>query len=143
MANSTNPRGRAASGLAKTDSERVKRSLETLQRDGGRQISVRLNAKALLALETIIKEDRCESITEAVNQTLIIEAKRRSANRQKGPPTPKASPMGDWSKGHSEEYHCVKCPDRVTKKVADYCIAHPELFGGKIYCFDCQKSLSP
>ncbi len=40
-------------------------------------------------------------------------------------------------------YFCAKCGKPVSKKVAMFCLQHKERFGGKIYCFDCQKTISP
>lgn len=39
------------------------------------------------------------------------------------------------------KYFCAKCGKPISKKVAIYCFQHKERFGGKAYCFDCQKTM--
>jgi restriction system protein len=34
---------------------------------------------------------------------------------------------------------CITCGKPVSDKVYQYCLDHPQLFKGGIYCFDCQK----
>ena len=51
-------------------------------------------------------------------------------------------PKVEAQKPHSG-YFCAKCGKPVSKKVAMFCLHHKERFGGKIYCFDCQKTIPP
>jgi restriction system protein len=37
--------------------------------------------------------------------------------------------------------HCVTCGVRVSEKVRDYCLARPQRFGGRIFCFTHQRSV--
>ncbi len=37
--------------------------------------------------------------------------------------------------------YCFKCKKPVTEKVANYCADFKKKFGGKVYCFDCQKEI--
>jgi hypothetical protein len=37
-------------------------------------------------------------------------------------------------------YFCFKCKRSITPRVAAYCFEHKQRFGGKAYCFDCQKA---
>ena len=36
--------------------------------------------------------------------------------------------------------HCVACGAVVSAKVRDYCLARPARFGGRVYCYDHQRS---
>ena len=38
---------------------------------------------------------------------------------------------------HREQ--CFACHKPITVRVADYCQERPAVYGGKLYCFDCQK----
>ncbi len=39
-------------------------------------------------------------------------------------------------------YYCSKCKKTITLKVAQYCWDKKKIFGGKEYCFDCQKEFT-
>lgn len=43
------------------------------------------------------------------------------------------------NKGWKSGYFCAKCRVNISKKVAMFCFQNKEKFGGKAYCFDCQK----
>ncbi len=38
---------------------------------------------------------------------------------------------------------CAACQNPISKKVAVFCFTNKKRFGGKAYCFDCQKSIEP
>ncbi len=40
----------------------------------------------------------------------------------------------------SPKYFCFKCKKGISEKVAKFCFQNRAKFGGKTYCFDCQKS---
>lgn len=40
----------------------------------------------------------------------------------------------------SSKYFCFKCKKDISEKVAKFCFQNRPIFGGKAYCFDCQKS---
>ncbi len=40
----------------------------------------------------------------------------------------------------SSKYFCFKCKRGISEKVAKFCFQNRPKFGGKAYCFDCQKS---
>jgi hypothetical protein len=46
---------------------------------------------------------------------------------------------GHRSQGQSHQYYCLVCGKIVTPKVAQYCQDKWTVFGGKIYCFNCQR----
>lgn len=41
-----------------------------------------------------------------------------------------------------QDAHCVVCGDRVTPKVRDWCLARPERFGGRVYCYTHQRGIN-
>jgi len=40
-------------------------------------------------------------------------------------------------------YFCAKCRKDISKKVAMFCFTNKDKFGGKAYCFECQKEVVP
>lgn len=38
-------------------------------------------------------------------------------------------------------YHCLVCRKPVSARVAEFCLQKWVVFGGKVYCFDCQKTV--
>ena len=40
----------------------------------------------------------------------------------------------------SSKYFCFKCKKEISEKVAKFCFQNRPIFGGKAYCFECQKS---
>jgi len=54
-------------------------------------------------------------------------------------------PAESFSKGENEQttkkYSCSKCKKAISEAVAKYCRQSKDRFGGKLYCFDCQKSV--
>ena len=60
---------------------------------------------------------------QAPLQAAVPEVKKESAEAQP----------------HSR-YFCFKCRKSITPRVAVYCFEHKQRFGGKAYCFDCQKA---
>jgi Nuclease-related domain len=60
---------------------------------------------------------------------------------QTAPPrtaVPESKNTGNELQPHSR-YFCFRCNRPVTQRVATFCFQHKERFGGKAYCFDCQK----
>lgn len=58
-------------------------------------------------------------------------------------PTP-APPQEESEKAPDKSastYFCCQCKRTISPKVAIFCFQHKERFGGKAYCFDCQKAL--
>ncbi|WP_022847437.1 MULTISPECIES: nuclease-related domain-containing protein [unclassified Desulfurobacterium] len=51
----------------------------------------------------------------------------------------------DWlsyfgiKKEQKKKYFCARCKKDISEKEATYCWNHKSLFGGKAYCYDCQK----
>lgn len=52
------------------------------------------------------------------------------------------SPHGKISIKNDISYYCVKCNKPISQKVAQYCLDRKNIFGGKAYCFNCQKEVS-
>lgn len=46
-------------------------------------------------------------------------------------------------KGARTGYFCAKCGKDISKKVAMFCFTNKDRFGGKAYCFECQKEVVP
>lgn len=40
----------------------------------------------------------------------------------------------------SSVYYCFKCKKAISSRVAEFCFDNRNRFGGRAYCFDCQKS---
>jgi hypothetical protein len=40
----------------------------------------------------------------------------------------------------SSKYFCFKCKKDISEKVAKFCFQNRPKFGGKAYCFDCQRN---
>ena len=49
-----------------------------------------------------------------------------------------SSSLGEISK----KYYCGKCDKPISQKVASFCWQNKNRFGGKAYCFDCQKLIT-
>ena len=50
----------------------------------------------------------------------------------------------EFDRGNRDAFptcNCVKCGSSVSDKVRDFCLANSERFGGRIYCFDHQKTV--
>jgi hypothetical protein len=41
----------------------------------------------------------------------------------------------------STKFFCAKCKKSISKRVAKFCWQNKGKFGGKAYCFDCQKAI--
>ena len=41
----------------------------------------------------------------------------------------------------SKGFFCANCKKRITEKVARFCFNNKGRFGGRAYCFDCQKEI--
>jgi restriction system protein len=57
-------------------------------------------------------------------------------------PTPTPAAVSPASTNDASNHaHCVTCGVAVSEKVRDYCLARPERFGGRIYCFKHQRGV--
>jgi hypothetical protein len=54
------------------------------------------------------------------------------------PAEPEAKAVSAESQPHSK-YFCFKCNRPISQRVAMFCFQNKPRFGGKAYCFDCQK----
>jgi hypothetical protein len=50
-------------------------------------------------------------------------------------------PIKNHDKQESKEkkYWCYRCKKEISYKVAKYCFDRKNIFGGKAYCYECQK----
>ncbi len=53
---------------------------------------------------------------------------------------PEATTANERLRPYSK-YFCFKCNKPISQRVAMFCFQHKERFGGKAYCFDCQKTI--
>ena len=63
-----------------------------------------------------------------------------SAESPEGYENPLVQKNGDPEILDSSKYFCFKCKKGISEKVAKFCFQNRRTFGGKAYCFDCQKS---
>lgn len=47
----------------------------------------------------------------------------------------------DTSRQSEKAFYCSKCKKPITEKVASFCWQNKKRFGGKAYCYDCQKEI--
>ena len=52
----------------------------------------------------------------------------------------KAQNEGTTKEREPKKYSCSRCKRAISERVADYCRQNKGKFGGKVYCFECQKS---
>jgi restriction system protein len=57
-------------------------------------------------------------------------------------PHPTAADIGPAPTDETADHgHCITCGIAVSEKVRDYCLEHPQRFGGRIYCFNHQRGV--
>jgi restriction system protein len=39
----------------------------------------------------------------------------------------------------STNFNCASCGKNVSQKVSDYCLSRKDKFGGRVYCYECQR----
>lgn len=71
------PRQRINPKRPMSDAERAARSRSIREAAGGRQVAVNLTTPAAEALDALVESEWADGPTEAVNKSLISEAKRR------------------------------------------------------------------
>jgi restriction system protein len=54
-------------------------------------------------------------------------------------PGSQVAPQADAGAESASPANCARCGDVVSEKVHAYCIAHPERFGGLVYCYTHQR----
>lgn len=65
----------------------------------------------------------------------ILQVRDEAGAVPLAPPATLPKPLADVAP------NCAACGVRVSGKVQQYCIAHPERFGGTIYCFEHQRGI--
>jgi restriction system protein len=73
-----------------------------------------------------------------VSKLLVAGGAKMGASRDEA-----AVPSPALAAGAHRVATCVTCGNAVSVNVRDYCLAHPERFGGRIYCFRHQRSVRP
>jgi len=79
----------------------------------------------------------------------VVEAAKRLASLHKPMKMDYRKRFGIEDKPHqldqpesAKRNYCFKCKKPVTEKVANYCADFKKKFGGKTYCFNCQKTFA-
>lgn len=54
----------------------------------------------------------------------------------------KEPPPGNKETQRAAGCYCFTCKKEITRKVADFCRDNKKRFGGRVYCFDCQKTVA-
>lgn len=104
--------------------------------DGMSHISVLASASKVVSTETL------ESVAHQIarlHRPIQTDWIARFGIEQKASlpePIPKSSP------GKEKSYFCSKCRKTITPKVASFCFDNKKRFGGRAFCFDCQKAIS-
>jgi len=57
-------------------------------------------------------------------------------------PKPPIVSLNKTSEKNESAYYCIKCRKPISQKVAQYCWDRKTIFGGRAYCFECQKAVS-
>jgi len=56
-------------------------------------------------------------------------------------PSVRTSATHSGEAGQTKGFYCSKCKKTITRKVARFCWDNEQRFGGRAYCFDCQKTV--
>lgn len=97
-------------------------------------VSLLSSASKIMSMESVVE----------IAQRLAARHKPIKINYRKrfgiedNPPPQSGMPKSAQTEGMQRLY-CVKCRKPLTEKVARFCWDNKNLFGGKAYCFDCQK----
>jgi hypothetical protein len=71
-----------------------------------------------------------------------FKSKFRITERTETPKTlPEKKKAEDTSRQSEKAFYCSKCKGSITEKVASFCWQNKERFGGRAYCYDCQKEI--
>jgi len=75
-----------------------------------------------------------DTTPDAPPAAIVLSAAAETTAVAERAPATVASPSGAF---------CARCGEPVSVKVRDYCLAHPQRFGGLIYCFKHQRAVRP
>ncbi|MEW5990820.1 MAG: nuclease-related domain-containing protein [Chloroflexota bacterium] len=125
---------RAASAIDGLDTViKIEQLVETIHRSIDERNPVRLIAKVVSPATILAIGEQLV----ALHRPMLPDY----ATRFGLPPTPSSMPAGvETEVPASRDQSCASCSKPVTPKVAAYSRAHAERFGGRILCFDCQRS---
>jgi hypothetical protein len=102
------------------------------------------NMSALSVLTTASKLSSSETVVEAakrlasLDKPMKMDYRKRFGIEDRLPD--KKEPGHQVETETSKRYFCSKCRKTITEKAAKFCWDNPKRFGGKAYCFDCQKT---
>lgn len=98
-------------------------------------LSVIASAGKMCSSETVMS---IAKILAKLHKPIKIDYKKRFVSEEI--PPMKREPATDQMAA-VKSYYCSKCKKTITEKVAKFCWDNKRKFGGKAYCFDCQKKV--
>lgn len=111
---------------------------ETITRD--------INAITALSLAKTVSPETLKTIAEEIAQLHIpmqMDYQARFGLDEPQPtPLPVSTPAPEQKSESHNRYFCARCKVGITQKVAYFCFQNKPRFGGKAYCFDCQKQIN-
>jgi len=105
--------------------------------DNLQPLSVLATASKIVSSETI--KEVAERIM-AVHRPIKIDYRKRFGIEDAALSQPSATQVPDMHL--PKRFYCSKCKKTITEKVAKFCWNNKQRFGGKAYCFECQKTVS-
>lgn len=94
-------------------------------------ISVLATAGRLSSFDTVMEVARRLA---ALHRPLKVDYRK-----QFGIEATPTSQSKDTRRASTEPFYCFKCKKTITKRVANFCWDNGKRFGGRAYCYDCQK----
>jgi len=97
------------------------------------------NVSAIEAVASVSKISSADTVKEValrlakLHKPIKIDYRKRFAIEDK----PIVTESSETQK--SQKFFCFKCKKTITRKVVSFCWDDKKRFGGKAYCFDCQK----
>lgn len=99
------------------------------------KISVLTTASKVSSFETVIEAAKRLA---SLHKPMKIDYRKRFGIEDTLPDKKESVPQAEAKP--SKRYYCSKCRKTITEKAAKFCWDNPKRFGGKAYCFDCQKA---
>lgn len=98
-------------------------------------LSVLDRASKIVSGETI--KEIAERIV-ALHRPIRVDYRKRFGVEDVVPSLPTATKASEANM--PKRFYCSKCKKTITEKAAKFCWDNKQRFGGKAYCFDCQKT---
>jgi hypothetical protein len=105
--------------------------------DEASNLTVLKAASKMVSFETVVDvAKRLVSLHKAIK----MDYRKRFGIEDSSPAYRGTARSGDDRRVKS--YYCSKCKKTISEKVAKFCWNNEQRFGGRTYCFDCQKLVS-